>query len=1640
MSNELPNFQQPNLNFAGQIRPNFNPGTSAPPIGAYPNNPYLAAHQSGLYGQPAFSTAHPSNPSLASSNIPTSNAPGPPNMQYFQGGNPMFPYNMPGNVGTLNFPNHMAPNVNGNPNAGATGMGGVSNPGLPLMGPNAGLNIGMMNNPNQAGLGGFSQLGYHSGAQMARPPSHHQQQHQQQQHQQQQHQQQQHQQQQQQHQHQPPPPQPPIPTSSSINAHGLQAESPATLQPPSADGGPSQPHHPTPTARSNTQTSFTPQQLQMMNLPPSEQQNILDLQQKNQLNGESINILNQLWDSTVAKQQQANGSKPPNSAANAIKLSNPNATPNYSAGKGVHPSPGGLNLHSMGPPNPGQSFVNQAQFQAAAMASGMGGRPPFNPWFQMAQSMTPQQQKTLMNNMIQSQQLQQKQFQAMQRYPQNPHHFQQFQVPQQRPPGVMMNIGPGQLPPGQINQGGGTPQPPGTAIKRQSSNPAPIQPRPAANPMGMVGQPPGPSPIARLTPNPGSMGAAASSPLSSRASSVVGAAGSNATKLSLNRKITSPLHAGVGQFQVVSSSTAPSPNPLATPNDHAMGMQSMFLANGSGGYLAHAASPPAPSPKSKSNRKRTSSGRLAQASPTTPGHPPSTPATPTPGASGQDMRRLSTNPNPTSLAATLISELHSPTPLPPDVQAKLMSQINIAHVPPGDTSARSIVATPSRLTFHNESPVGQPSAGRFAINGSNATLSGPNAKGAVSQEPSLPARPVASALPPKPTGSPVDTVSLPSQKRKMYEDSVTHYQQDKETLDRAFVQQAQASKNRLIQGHQQLELQRMMVGDRYVFPGIKPLPSWEALMSYPHPLVQVQSSSRPNRLRKRPVPCSSREQLYAQAQIDERLVPIRIELESDGHRLRDTFTWNLNDTLISHELFAETLCEDLQLPSTLFVPGMVKQMKEQIADYQGHSYLSQAESHSDILFPDVKVKSESTAQGIHPSSSSGNGPRLATNDLRVVIRIDITVGNVALMDQFEWDVGRNIIAEAYKIKQNLMETEAESNSTGPGPSRTQWDILIAECEAAAQPRSTNPPSCTRCKCPSDSQTPIPTPSSSIPEDSNGVLNSAPGPTAPDLGYGLFHIAFNPGPPGATNLCTCPTNDSHAPLKSTSTPDAPMDTSQDGGHQLREFNRQIWELGQGCQDPEHFAASFCADLGLSGEFLTAVAHSIREQLFIYTKSLLLLGYPFDGSLVEDLDLQGAFLPPISTVVRSSREVNEFTPSLVELSALELERKEKDDDRDIRRKRRQTRGRRGILLPDREPLKTTRTLWRFNYNAVMSRPSYNEDSLPEDGRGATQGSAPGLPRSLFAGHEIVEVPELPPVPATPTVTSTVSGTAGMAGPPASGHPGLGGAASSHPPLTPSLPPSAETFQPIGMGMKRSASSSFGTSSQMTPLPLQVPVKSEIICNTGYSLPPPPSRIPASAPFVSHPPGIGVAAAVVATTTAATRPAAMMSSFPSSEHTMASGRRPTLSMSATEHGPRTMVSHPPTMFSSGIVHSLPPASSPVVPAHPVATTGSGHDNFRPFQHYQGRPPMHYSQPSHSPTTLTPMNLSAASTSVSSAPSVTATQIQAASHIHHQSPLPPYSPEIAKSTQRRPSDLPSLADSLSFDDSEFDLSDGDL
>lgn len=40
----------------------------------------------------------------------------------------------------------------------------------------------------------------------------------------------------------------------------------------------------------------------------------------------------------------------------------------------------------------------------------------------------------------------------------------------------------------------------------------------------------------------------------------------------------------------------------------------------------------------------------------------------------------------------------------------------------------------------------------------------------------------------------------------------------------------------------------------------------------------------------------------------------------------------------------------------------------------------------------------------------------------------------------------------------------------------------------------------------------------------------------------------------------------------------------------------WDMGDPTNNPEDFASKLCAELGLGGEFVTAIAYSIRGQLF------------------------------------------------------------------------------------------------------------------------------------------------------------------------------------------------------------------------------------------------------------------------------------------------------------------------------------------------------------------------------------------------------------------------------------------------------------
>lgn len=260
-----------------------------------------------------------------------------------------------------------------------------------------------------------------------------------------------------------------------------------------------------------------------------------------------------------------------------------------------------------------------------------------------------------------------------------------------------------------------------------------------------------------------------------------------------------------------------------------------------------------------------------------------------------------------------------------------------------------------------------------------------------------------------------------------------------------------------------------------------------------------------------------RKDMLKQAEQHEELVPVRLEVEWDKIRLRDTFTWNLHERLVHVELFASQLVEDMGVkpPAAQAVfEQIVHQMREQLNDFYPNVY-----SEEDALDPEL------------PYMAYKN------DEMRFLVKLNITVGQHTLIDQFEWEL-------------------------------------------------------------------------------NNPSNS----------------------------------------------------------------------------PEEFAAGMARDLSLSGEFMTAIAHSIREQSQLFTRSLYSVGHPFDGRPVEDPDLTSAFLQtPLPTVFRPMQQAKDYQPYLYEISETDLERNETIFSREQRRQKRSINRRGGPQLPDlKERQRTIRTM--------------------------------------------------------------------------------------------------------------------------------------------------------------------------------------------------------------------------------------------------------------------------------------------------------------------------------------------------------------
>lgn len=321
-------------------------------------------------------------------------------------------------------------------------------------------------------------------------------------------------------------------------------------------------------------------------------------------------------------------------------------------------------------------------------------------------------------------------------------------------------------------------------------------------------------------------------------------------------------------------------------------------------------------------------------------------------------------------------------------------------------------------------------------------------------------------------------------------------------------------------------------------------------------------------------------QLKSMADVQEHLVPVRLELEHDHQRFSDTFMWNCSDTVVTPEMFAQILCDDFKLPGGQFIPKIVAAIKERVREY------------------------EDQVQPIQPKADN-------------------------------YDHGRGVICEEYPESHSLQEIFRQAHEQEEGDDEVRTD------EGADQ-----------------DDTPIRVVSFDHEADDK-VMTVDEAMACLDTGKDDDELRFLVKLDiivGTQNL---------------------SDTFE-------------WDLNSSVS-PEEFAASYCTDLGLGGEFVTAISHDIREQIVTHQRSLFIVGHtPGSGFIMND-DVRAAFLPPVTAALRKEElAMSTFTPVLANFTEADVAAIEKDRERESKRKKRATRGRRGIVLPDREPLKTFRTL--------------------------------------------------------------------------------------------------------------------------------------------------------------------------------------------------------------------------------------------------------------------------------------------------------------------------------------------------------------
>ncbi|SPO31971.1 related to SFH1 - component of the RSC chromatin remodeling complex [Ustilago trichophora] len=194
--------------------------------------------------------------------------------------------------------------------------------------------------------------------------------------------------------------------------------------------------------------------------------------------------------------------------------------------------------------------------------------------------------------------------------------------------------------------------------------------------------------------------------------------------------------------------------------------------------------------------------------------------------------------------------------------------------------------------------------------------------------------------------------------------------------------------------------------------------------------------------------------LARQAGRNEILVPIKIDLEAEQYRIKDSFTWNMNERLISPHHFAKLLLEDLDIPVEPYATQIMNMINQQIDDATGVADIELepaaggvwasariGDKEAEFSLPvseraQYDPEEEATKEGrpwdwglertdelqrqwrkqMAKRLDAGEGLGDFEDDLRVIVDYEVQILRQMLRDRLEWDLCSPLTPESFARK------------------------------------------------------------------------------------------------------------------------------------------------------------------------------------------------------------------------------------------------------------------------------------------------------------------------------------------------------------------------------------------------------------------------------------------------------------------------------------------------------------------------------------------------------------------------------------------------------------------------------------------------